>query len=405
MINFQLLRDDFPILQRTNRDRPLIYLDSSASSQKPQAVIDAITHYHANEHANIHRGVYELSERASIRHENVREKIKSYINAKHSREIIFVRGTTEAINLVAQTYGRSHFKAGDEIIISMMEHHSNLVPWQMIAKEAGAVLRVIPVTEAGELDLAELQKLISPRSKFIAIAHASNVLGTINPIKEIVKLAHAQKIPVLVDGAQAFPHQTVDVQDLDCDFYAFSSHKAYGPTGIGVLFGKTQLLENMPPYHGGGGMIASVRFANTTYAPVPQKFEAGTPDMAGVVGFGAALDYLQNIGMNNIIAHEKKLLDYASEKLSEISGLRIIGHAQHKLGVISFVLTGIHPHDIGTVLDHEGIAVRAGHHCAMPLMERFQVPATVRVSFGLYNTHEEIDALVSAIHLAKRLFA
>jgi cysteine desulfurase/selenocysteine lyase len=398
------LSDDFPLLQQTTRGKPLVYLDNSATSQKPQCVIDALEHYYRYDNANIHRGVYELSERATREYEKVRGAIKSFINAAHEHEIIFVPGTTAAINLVAQSFGRSQIKVLDEIIISTMEHHSNIVPWQMLAEQVGANLRVIPITDKGEINLEAYEKLFTARTKIVAIAHASNALGTINPIKKMIQIAHAHHVPVLVDGAQAFPHMPVDVQDLDCDFYAFSSHKAYGPTGLGVLYGKEKLLEKMPPYQGGGDMIESVTFAKTTYNKLPFKFEAGTPNIAGVIGFGAALAYMQKIGMEFIAEHEQALLAYATEKLLTIPGLKIIGTAKQKVGVISFVLDGVHPHDIGTILDDHGVAIRAGHHCAMPVMERFQVPATVRASFGIYNTEADIDALIEGLHEVQRLF-
>jgi cysteine desulfurase / selenocysteine lyase len=405
MIDFNKLRMDFPIMQQTVRGKPLIYLDNSATSQKPQAVIEAEAQFYRCDYANVHRGVYELSARATRLYEQVRNDVKNLINAKHAHEIIFTRGTTEAINLVAQSYGRTRLQTNDEIIISTMEHHSNIVPWQMIAEMTGATLRIIPITDAGEIDIDAYKKLFSPRTKIVAIVHASNALGTLNPIKEMVQIAHLEGVPVLVDGAQAFPHMTVDMQDLDCDFYAFSSHKAYGPSGVGVLYGKSQLLETMPPYQGGGDMIESVTFEKTTYNKLPMKFEAGTPNIAGVIGFGAALQYLKKIGFENIVNHEQKLLSYATTQLEKIAGLTIIGTAQRKVGVISFVLEGIHPHDIATILDDQGIAVRAGHHCAMPLMDRLQLPATARASFGLYNNTEDIDALVAGIDVVKRLFA
>lgn len=391
-------RDDFPILQQSIRGKPLIYLDSSVTSQKPFCVINAIRDYYLKDNANIHRGVYELSARATKLYEKTRVHLKQFIHAKHAHEIIFVRGTTEAINLVAQCSG---IKPGDEVIVSSMEHHSNLVPWQMV----GATLRVIPISDKGELDLNAYQQLFSEKTKMVAVTHASNVLGTINPIKQISEIAHAHGVPITVDGAQAFPHLPVDMQELGCDFYAFSAHKAYGPTGIGVLYGKTTLLEKMPPYQGGGNMIETVSFDKVTFNQLPYKFEAGTPDISGVIAFDSALQYLHDIGMNNIVQHEQDLLNYATEKLLNIPGLKIFGTTEKKVGVISFTIDGIHPHDIGTVLDSEGIAVRAGHHCAMPLMERFQVPAMVRVSFGLYNTIDDIDALVAGLLLTTRLFA
>ena len=401
MINY---KKDFPILAKNMRGKPLVYLDSSNSSQKPNCVIDAITHYYQNDHANIHRAVYELSERATRAYENTRRHIKEFINAKHAHEIIFTRGATESINLVAQSYGRSRFKSGDEIIISAMEHHSNIVPWQLLSEQCGTVLKIIPITDSGEIELDAYQALFSPQTKMIAISHASNVLGTINPIKKMIEIAHQHNVPVLVDGAQAFPHLAVDVQALDADFYVFSSHKAYGPTGVGVLYGKEKLLEKMPPYQGGGNMIESVTFEKTTYNKLPFKFEAGTPNIADVIGFDAALNYLQSIGMDAVAQHEKQLLDYATQQLLTLPDVKIIGTAKNKLGVISFVLDDIHPHDISTVLDQEGIAVRAGHHCAMPLMHRFSIPACTRVSFGIYNTTEDIDALMRGLKAAQELF-
>ncbi len=397
-------KNDFPILQQTIHGKPLVFLDSAASSQKPQCVIDALVHYYQKDHANVHRGVYELSERATQAYENARTKIQEFIHAEHAHEIIFVRGTTEAINLVAQSYGRPQFQKEDEIILSEMEHHSNIVPWQLLAEQCGLRLRIIPVLNTGELDQDAYKKLFSPRTKMVAITHASNVLGTINPIKEMIQFAHKQGVPVLVDGAQAVPHMPVDVGDLDCDFYAFSSHKAYGPTGIGVLYGKTKYLENMPPYQGGGSMIEHVSFDKTTFAKLPYRFEAGTPNIADTIGFAAALDYLNKINMSHIFEHEKTVLAYATEQLKTIPGLNIMGSAQHKVGVISFTLDDIHPHDIGTVLDHQGIAIRAGHHCAQPLMDRFKIPACARASLGLYNSQDDVDALIKGLVEVKRLF-
>lgn len=398
-------KKDFPILNQMIHGKPLIYLDSAASSQKPDCVVKALVHYYQNDHANIHRGVYELSQRATKAYENARIRIQKFVNAAYAHEIIFVRGATEAINLVAQSYGRSVLKANDEIMISAMEHHSNIVPWQLIAEQTGAVIKVIPITDAGEIDLVAYESLFSERTKIVAIVHASNVLGTINPIKQMTKIAHAHNVPVMVDGAQALPHLPVDVQALDCDFYAFSSHKAYGPTGVGVLYGKTALLEKMPPYQGGGDMIEQVSFTKSSYKTLPYKFEAGTPNIADVIAFGVALDYLANLNMQKVFEHEQALLAYATPKLTAIPGLRIIGTAKEKVGVISFVLDDVHPHDIGTVLDDEGIAVRAGHHCAMPLMERFAIPACVRASFGIYNSTQDVDALVSGLNVVARLFA
>lgn len=403
--HFAKLRQDFPLLKETNRGKPVIYLDSAASAQKPRQVIDTMSDFYLQDYANIHRGIYELSERATKLYENTREQVKNYINASAAEEIIFVSGTTEGINLVAQSYGRNRWQAGDEVILSTMEHHSNIVPWYLLKEQIGIELKIIPVTDSGALDLDAYQKLFSSRTKMVAITHASNVLGTINPIKEMTATAHAHGVPVLVDGAQAVPHMAVDMQNLDCDFYVFSAHKLYGPTGIGILYGKKALLDAMPPYQGGGDMIETVSFAKVTYAKVPQKFEAGTPDIGGVIGLAAAINYVESIGMANIFAHEQELLAHATPQLLAIPGLNIIGTTTPKVGVISFIIKGIHPHDIGTVLDHEGIAVRAGHHCAMPLMERFNVPATVRASFGIYNDESDIAALVAALQLAKRLFA
>lgn len=398
-------KNDFPILQRKNRGKPLVYLDSAASSQKPTRVITAISNYYSQNHANIHRGVYELSERATMLYENTREIVRRFIHAKHQHEIIFTRGTTDSINLVAQSYGRERFRAGDEIIISAMEHHSNIVPWQMLSKQCGVVLRVIPITDQGDIDMEAYYALFSDHTKLVAITHVSNVLGTINPIKHMIEIAHAHHVPVLVDGAQAIPHVSVDVQDLDCDFYAFSSHKAYGPTGVGVLYGKANMLESMPPYQGGGDMILQVSFTEATYNKLPYKFEAGTPHMAGVIGMGEALSYLSDIGMQNIALHEQQLLAYSTKRLLEISDLKMIGQSQKKVGVISFLLKDIHPHDIGTILDNEGVAIRAGHHCAMPLMERFGVPALARASLGLYNSQDDIDVLIAGLQKVKRLFS
>lgn len=404
-IDFASLRGDFPILHGTNRGNPLVYLDSAASAQKPKQVIDAIAKFYSHDYANIHRGIYELSERATKLYEDTRAQVKQFINAKHAEEIVFVRGTTEGINLVAQSFGRSQWKVGDEVILSGMEHHSNIVPWYLLKEALGIVIKVIPVTDDGALDLNAYQQLFSSRTKLVAVTHASNVLGTINPINEMTAIAHAHQVPVLVDGAQAVPHMPVDVQALDCDFYVFSAHKLYGPTGIGVLYGKRHLLDAMPPYQGGGDMIETVAFEKVTFAKSPQKFEAGTPNIAGVIGLREAMHYVQSIGMQHIYQHEQNLLAYSLPKLTAIPEMRLIGTASPKVGVISFVLDSVHPHDIGTVLDHEGIAVRAGHHCAMPLMERFNVPATVRASFGIYTNEQDIDALIKAIELAARLFS
>ncbi len=393
------IRADFPIFRQRVYGKPLVYLDSAASAQKPQVVIDRMTRFYADEYASIHRGVYYLSEQATEAFEKARRTVGTFLNAADAREIIFVRGTTEAINLVASSYGRLAVRPGDEIVITVMEHHSNIVPWQMLCEEHGAVLRVAPITDTGELVLGELEKLLGPRTKMVAVVHVSNALGTINPIREIVHMAHAHRVPVLVDGAQAVPHLAVDVQALGCDFYAFSGHKLFGPTGIGVLYGKAELLEAMPPYHGGGSMIASVRFEKTTYTHIPLKFEAGTPDVVGVIGLGATIDYLNAIGFPAAsAAYEEELIAYATEQLGRIPAVRIIGTAPRKAGVLSLVIEDIHPHDIGTVLDREGVAIRAGHHCAQPLMERFGIPATARASLAFYNTRDDIDALVAGIH-------
>ena len=397
-------RKDFPILDQKIYGKPLVYLDNAATGQKPQIVIDALTRYYSQENANIHRGVYFLSEQATNAYEKVREKCSHFIHAPSAKEIIFVKGTTEGINLVAQSYGRAFLKTGDEILITALEHHSNIVPWQILCQQIGATLKVAPINDDGELILKEFEKLITPKTKFISVTHVSNVLGTVNPVKEIIDLAHKSKVPILIDGAQAVPHMKVDVQELGCDFYVFSSHKVFGPTGVGVVYGRKELLEKMPPYQSGGDMISSVTFEKTTYNVVPYKFEAGTPNIADVIAFGSALDYISNVGIEKIAAYEHDLLRYATEALSKVPGLRIIGTAKNKASVISFVLNEIHPHDIGTILDREGIAIRAGHHCAMPIMERFKVPATARASFAFYNTKEEIDRLVDGMHTVLEVF-
>jgi len=393
----QAVRADFPILNEMIHGRPLVYLDNAATTQKPESVIRAIDDYYRHGNANIHRGVHLLSQRATEAYEATRARVREFLHAADDGEIVFVRGATEAINLVAQCYGRTHIGPGDEILITAMEHHSNIVPWQMLCEQTGASLRVAPIDDRGELRLDEFQRLLGARTKLVAVAHVSNALGTINPLKWISEVAHANQVPVLVDGAQAAPHLPVDVQDLDCDFYAFSGHKVYGPTGIGVLYGKAALLEEMPPYQGGGDMISSVTFEKTIYNKVPYKFEAGTPHIAGVIGLRAAIDYVERRGLDAIGAHERELLRYATAKLEEIPGVRIIGTAREKAGVLSFAMKEIHPHDVGSILDQEGIAVRTGHHCAQPVMDRYGVPATVRASFGLYNTHSEVDALVAGL--------
>ncbi|MGE8175747.1 SufS family cysteine desulfurase [Pseudomonas fluorescens] len=398
------VRQGFPILAETIYGKPLIYLDSAATSQKPQAVIDAMSHFFSKENANVHRGVHYLSVRATEEYEKARAKVQGFLNAESVEEIIFVRGTTEAVNLVAQTYGKTQLRADDEVLITAMEHHSNIVPWQMLCEQTGARLRVAPINDAGELLLDELERLIGPRTRLLAVTHVSNVLGTINPIRRIVELAHARGVRVLVDGAQAAPHLKIDVRALGCDFYALSGHKMYGPTGIGVLYGRHELLESMPPYQGGGDMILSVSFEKTVYNKPPYKFEAGTPNMAGAIGLGAAIDFLAELGPGAIAAHEQAVQAYATKALSTVPGLRLIGTAAEKVGVLSFVLDGIHPHDIGTILDREGIAIRTGHHCAQPLMNRFGVPATARASLGCYNTERDIDALVAGLAKVQEVF-
>ncbi|HEV2351102.1 MAG TPA: cysteine desulfurase [Terriglobia bacterium] len=399
------IREDFPVLKQQVNGKPLVYLDNAATSQKPQSVLDALDHYYTRDNSNVHRGVHELSQRATKAYEDARVKAQHFLNARESREIIFVRGTTEAINLVAMTYGRKNFGAGDEVIISALEHHSNIVPWQILCEEKGAVLRVIPMNDAGELLLEEFEKLLNQRTRIVAVAHVSNALGTINPIGKIIEIAHRAHVPVLIDGAQAAPHIKIDVQGLDCDFYTLSSHKLFGPTGIGVLYGKAALLEAMPPYQGGGDMISSVTFEKTLYNVIPYKFEAGTPNIADVIGFGAGIDYVNRVGLENIAAYEHTLLTYATEQLTKIPGLRIIGTAKEKAAVLSFVLMGIHPHDAGTILDQEGIAVRTGHHCAQPVMQRFGIPATTRASLAFYNTKEEVNALVVGVKKVTEIFA
>ncbi len=401
----QRIRADFPILKRTVNGKPLVYLDNAATSQKPQVVIDALTRYYTEQNSNIHRGVHYLSQLATREYEGARVKIQKFINAAEAHEIIFTRGTTDSLNLVALSFGRKFVKAGDEIVISAMEHHSNIVPWQMLCEAVGARLHVIPINDAGELLLDEYAALLNPRTKLVSVAHMSNALGTINPVKRIIELAHAQDIPVLLDGAQAAPHLKVNVRELDCDFYAFSGHKLCGPTGIGVLYGKSELLNTLPPVQGGGDMIASVTFEKTTYNPLPHRLEAGTPHIEGGIGLGVALDYLSGIGLDAIAAYEHELLDYATETIGAIPGVRLIGTARAKASVLSFMMDDIHPHDIGTILDQEGIAIRAGHHCAQPVMQRFGVPATARASFAFYNTKAEIDALAEGLQKAIEVFS
>jgi cysteine desulfurase/selenocysteine lyase len=398
------VRREFPILHQKVNGKPLVYLDNAATSQKPESVLRALDKYYREYNSNIHRGVHYLSERATQAYEQARQASQRFINAGDPNEIVFVRGTTEAINLVAQTYGRKHVGAGDEIVISTMEHHSGIVPWQMLCEEKGAKLRVIPINDQGELLLEEYEKLLGPRTKFVSVVHVSNVLGTINPVRAIVEIAHRRGVPVLLDGAQAAPHLKVDVRALDCDFYAFSSHKLYGPTGVGVLYGKSKLLEAMPPYQGGGDMISSVTFEKTVYNKVPHKFEAGTPNIAGAIGLGTTIQYLNQFDWEQVEAHERDVLAYATERISAVPGVRLIGTAREKTAVVSFVIEGIHPHDVGTILDQEGIAIRTGHHCAQPLMQRFGIPATARASLGFYNTRADVDALVTGLHKVLEVF-
>lgn len=399
------VRRDFPILREKPRGKPLVYLDNAATSQKPQAVIDTLTRYYRAENANIHRGIHYLSERATEAYEGARAAVARFLNAAEPREIVFVRSTTEAINLVAQSHVRPRLQPGDEVVISAMEHHSNIVPWQIVCEQAGAALRVVPINDAGELVLEEYERLLGPRTKFVSMVHVSNALGTVTPVRRIVELAHSRGVPVLLDGAQAAPRLPVDVRGLDCDFYAFSGHKAYGPTGIGVLYGKAPLLEAMPPYQGGGDMILSVTFEKTLYNVIPFKFEAGTPHIAGGIGLGAAIAYLSGLGLDRIAAYEHGLLAYATDRVGAVPGVRLIGTAKEKAGILAFVVEGVHAHDVGTILDREGIAIRTGHHCAQPVLQRFGVPATARASLAFYNTRAEIDALAAALHKVRELFS
>ncbi|MGD0362926.1 MAG: cysteine desulfurase [Bryobacteraceae bacterium] len=400
----QSSRENFPVLNQRVHGKPLVYLDNAATTQKPQMVLDAMNQFYQADNSNIHRGVHELSERSTRHYEEARVKIQRFLNAADWREIIFVRGATEGINLVAYTYGRRNIQAGDEIVISAMEHHSNIVPWQILCEEKQAILRIAPINQRGELLLDEFEKLLGPRTKLVSVVHVSNALGTINPVGEIARIAHRHGAPVFIDGAQAVAHMKVDVQQLDCDFYALSGHKMFGPTGIGVLYGKAALLNKMPPYQGGGDMISSVTFAKTTYNELPYKFEAGTPNIAGTIGLGAAVDYIDEIGVDRIQNYEHELLAYGTAQLERIPGLRLIGTAREKASVLSFVLEGVHPHDVGTILDREGVAVRTGHHCAQPVLEWFGVPATTRASLAFYNTRSDIDALVAGIGKVKEIF-
>ena len=403
-LDIERIRADFPILGLEVSGKPLVFLDNAASSQMPQPVIDRIVQYQSSEHANIHRAVHYLSEKATAEYEAARRKAQQFINAREEREVIFTSGTTDGINLVAHGFGRKFLGEGDEIILTTLEHHSNIVPWQMVAEEKGAQIRVVPIDDRGELMVDEYRKLFTSRTKLVAITHVSNALGTINPVKELIAFAHERGVPVLVDGAQAAPHMRVDVQDLDCDFYAFSGHKLCGPTGIGILYGKAAMLEKMQPFKGGGDMILSVTFEKTTYNTIPHKFEAGTPPIMAAIALGAAIDYLSGVGIDAIAAHETDLLDYATERVNRTPGVRIIGTAEHKAAVLSFAVEGVHPHDVGTLLNEEGVAVRTGHHCAQPVMQRFKVPATCRASFAFYNTMDEVDALVSAIKKVQKVF-
>ncbi len=404
-LNLQSIRADFPILHQEVNGYPLVYLDNAASSQKPLQVIDKISEYYHHDNANIHRGVHKLSQRATDAHEQARSKVRQFVNAKSDKEIIFTRGATEAVNLVAQSYLRPMLQAGDEILISHLEHHANIVPWQILCEQTGAKLKVIPMTQAGELDLTDFDAMLTSKTKLLAVGQVSNALGTINPVKMMAAKAHAKGITVLIDGAQAVPHMQVDVQDLDCDFYVFSGHKMFAPTGIGALYGREELLNAMPPYQGGGDMILSVSFDKTIYNELPYKFEAGTPHIAGAIGMGAAIDYMWAIGIDNIAAQEHHLLELATAKINELSGVEIIGTAKDKASVVSFMIDGVHPHDVGTIFDQRGVAIRTGHHCAQPVMEFYDIPATARASFAFYNNDDDVDALIKAIIKTQELFA
>ena len=403
-LDVERIRADFPALHQEVHGRPLVYLDNAATTQKPRRVIDTVTHFYEHDCANVHRGVHLLSQRATVAYERARTTIKNHLGAADSREIVFTRGTTEAVNLVASSFVRPRIGPGDEILITGMEHHSNIVPWQLLCEATGAHLKVVPITDQGELDLDHYAELLSDRTKIVGVVHVSNALGTVNPVKTMIELAHAKRIPVLVDGAQAVPHAAVDVRELDCDFYAFSGHKTYGPTGIGALYGKREHLLEMVPYQGGGDMILSVTFDQTLYAEPPHRFEAGTPNIEGAIGLAAALDYLSSLGLDAVAAHEAELLETATDAVLAIPGIRLIGEAKHRAGALSFVMDGVHPHDIGTILDSEGVAIRAGHHCAQPVMQRFGISATVRASFGIYNTTDEIERLAEGLHKVKEVF-
>jgi cysteine desulfurase/selenocysteine lyase len=404
-LDVERVRRDFPILSRTINGKPLVYLDGAASSQRPWAVIKAIEHYETHSHANVHRGVHTLSQEATDAFEGARDRVRRFLNARSTKEIVFVRGTTEAINLVAQSYARPRFGKGDEILITALEHHANIVPWQLVCEQSGCTLKVAPINRRGELELEEFESLLSDRTKLVGVAHVSNALGTILPVKRIIDAAHARGVPVLVDGAQAVPHSRIDVRALGADFYAFSSHKLYGPTGMGVLYAREELLESMPPWQGGGDMIRTVTFEKSTWNELPFKFEAGTPNISGAVGLAAAIDYVEGLGIEAIAAHENKLLARATAEVSKIPGVELVGTAAHKAAVLSFTIAGIHPHDIGTILDTQGVAVRTGHHCAMPVMDFFGIPATARASFGCYNTFEEVDRLLAALHETRKVFS
>ncbi|MEE9451815.1 MAG: cysteine desulfurase [Gammaproteobacteria bacterium] len=403
-LNIAAIRQDFPALNQQVNGHPLVYFDNAATTQKPQAVIDALMHYYSHDNANVHRGLHELSERATKQYEAARCKVQQFINAPSEHECIFLRGTTEAVNLVAQSYVLPRLKAGDEVLITEMEHHSNIVPWQMICEKAAAVLKVVPINDRGELILSEFEALLNKKTKFFSVGHISNALGTINPIKKMIQMAHAQQVPVFIDGAQAAPHTKIDVQDLDCDFYAFSGHKMYGPTGIGVLYGKAELLEAMQPYQGGGEMITRVSFSGTQYNVIPHKFEAGTPNIAGVIGLSAAIDYLNQFDMSQVAAYEKQLLSYATEAIQSVKDIRLIGTAADKASILSFTMGKVHPHDIGSIVNDLGVAIRSGHHCAMPVMDHFKVAATARGSFAFYNTREEIDIFTAALGKVHEVF-
>ena len=403
-LDVEKIRSEFPLLRRTVHGKPLVYLDNAATTQKPQPVLDALATYYAHANANIHRGVYVLSEEATAAYNAARKRVQTFINARKSCEVIFTRNSTESINLVAQSFGRQNIGAGDEIVITHMEHHSNIVPWQLLCEQTHARLRVAPIDDDGELMMDEFEQLLGPRTKLVAVVHLSNSLGTVNPVSEIVELAHGRDIPVLIDGSQAVYHMPVDVQALDCDFYVFTGHKLYGPTGIGVLYGRESLLDSMPPYQGGGDMIRSVTFEKTTYADLPNKFEAGTPHIAGAIGLGAAVEYITQIGFEKIAPHERDLVEYGTGVLSEVPGLRLIGTARNKASILAFVLKGAHPHDVGTIVDMEGVSIRTGHHCTQPVMDRFGVPATARASVAMYNTRDELDQLVRALHRVRETF-